>query len=225
MEERIKDAVLNLGADLCGLAHIDAFEAAPSGFHPADIYGDCRSVVVLAKRMPRGAGQVGPRIVYNRANVISLEEADRLAYQAALVIESFGAVAVPLPADSPYDYWEEDNLRGRGIMSLRHAAVLAGLGRLGRNTLVVNERLGNMMSLGAVLTNLDLATDPPAKELCLPKCRRCLENCPTGALDGQTADQKRCRTHTYSTNTRGYGVVNCNLCRTGCPLAFGVKRN
>lgn len=223
IEDKIKQAVIRQGADICGVANIAAFGEAPASFHPTDIFPGCRSAVVFARRMPRGTALVSPRIVYNRFNDLNVLEVDRIAYGAALDIEKLGAVAVPLPSDSPYDEWNEENLRGQGILSMRHAAVLAGLGRLGRNTLVINEHLGNMMTIGAILTDLDLKSDPPAKELCLHNCRRCLENCPTQALDGTTVDQKRCRPNTYSTNARGFGLVNCNLCRTGCPLSAGAR--
>ncbi len=63
MESTVKKIVLELGADLCGLAHIESFSQAPPGFHPADIFSRCRSVVVLAKILPRGDGEVNTRIV------------------------------------------------------------------------------------------------------------------------------------------------------------------
>ncbi len=223
MESTVKKIVLELGADLCGLAHIESFSQAPPGFHPADIFSRCRSVVVLAKRLPRGAGEVNPRIVYNRANDLNILEVDRLAYLSALAIENLGATAVPLPSDSPYDYWDEAKSRGRGVLSMRHSAVLAGRGRLGRSTRGCNRQFGNMLTLGAGLTDRDLKSDPPAEELCPDNCGLCLKACPSRALDGTTVDQQRCRPHTYGVNARGFGVVNCNLCRTGCPLSLGVR--
>jgi len=42
---------------------------------------------------------------------------------------------------------------------LKHAAVRAGLGRMGKNTLLVNDRLGNMLWLGAILIDQELAED------------------------------------------------------------------
>lgn len=229
MKKKVKDLALDLGADLCGLAHIQAFREAPAGFHPSDILGSCRSVLVLAKRLPRGAAGVDPRIVYNRANELCLLEVDRIAFLMAAELDKWGVTAVSLPSDGPYDHWEPEVLRGRGVLSLRHAAVLAGLGRLGRNTLVINEKLGNMMAIGAVLTDLELKTDPPAAQLYRPKCRRCQEVCPALALGEkdapQTVDQSRCRPQAYGTNPRGFGVVNCNDCRVSCPLAFGLSVN
>lgn len=77
-----------------------------------------------------------------------------------------------------------------------------------------------MLSLGAVLTNLPLRSDPLAEALCIPDCRRCLDSCPVHALDGITAGQQLCRPHAYGTNGR-FSVVTCNRCRVVCPRALG----
>ena len=222
-EERIKEIILNQGADLCGIANIDRFADTPVGFHPLDIYKACKSVIVFAKRLSKGLAYVNPRIVYNHANNMSKNEVDKITYEAALLIEQLGCIAVPLPCDGPYEYWERDNLRGKGLLSMRHAAVQAGLGSLGKNTLFINRLYGNFLTLGAILTDLDLQSDPLSEELCIENCRLCLDNCPVKALDGKTANQKLCRPHTYSTNDRGFEVVNCNKCRTICPRKFGVR--
>ena len=159
-EERIKEIILNQGADLCGIANIDRFADTPVGFHPLDIYKACKSVIVFAKRLSKGLAYVNPRIVYNHANNMSKNEVDKITYEAALLIEQLGCIAVPLPCDGPYEYWERDNLRGKGLLSMRHAAVQAGLGSLGKNTLFINRLYGNFLTLGAILTDLDLQSDP-----------------------------------------------------------------
>ena len=225
IENLVKNLVLGLGADLCGIANADAFAGAPEGFRPTDIFEPCRAVVVFAKSMPRGTACVAPRIVYNRANDVNTLEVDRMGLLAARALEDLNMTAVPLPADSPYDYWDEERLEGRGILSMRHAAVLAGLGRFGKNTLVINERFGNMITIGAILVDRDLTTDSPAKDLCIVGCRRCLDACPQNALGGASVIQKRCRPHTYETNARGFGVVNCNVCRIVCPMRFGLGKH
>ncbi|WP_010235065.1 hypothetical protein [Clostridium arbusti] len=76
---------------------------------------------------------------------------------------------------------------------MKHAAVLAGLGRIGKNTLLINKTYGNMLMLGGVLTNLNLNSDLLAEELCLKECRLCIESCPQKALDGTTINLNLCR--------------------------------
>jgi len=215
-EEKIKGIVLNQGADLCGIANIERFADAPEGFHPTDIYGDCKSVIVFAKRLPKGLAYVNPRIVYKHYNGLCVNEVDKIAYEAAILIERLGCLTVPLPCDCPLEYWDKDNLCAKGLLSMRHAAVLAGLGSLGKNTLLINKLYGNFLTIGAILTDLDLKSDPLAEELCIENCRLCIDNCPVKALDGKTVSQKLCRPYTYTINERGFDVVNCNKCRTIC---------
>ena len=51
-ENEIKSTALELGADICGIAPVDRFSSAPKGFQPRDIYSDCESVLVFAKKLP-----------------------------------------------------------------------------------------------------------------------------------------------------------------------------
>lgn len=224
MKQRIKSILLDLGSDACGIASADAFVNAPEGFHPRDIFPGCKSVVVFALALPRTVYEGNTRIVYNHCNNTVLWEIDRITLHACKQIEALGIKCMPLPCDSPYDHWEPDRLHGRGILSMRHAAVLAGIGSMGKNTLVMNRAFGNRMNLGALLADSPMESDPAAEDLCIPGCRKCLDACPTGALDGSTAKQDHCRPHTYATNARGYSVCNCNLCRTACPWALGSEK-
>lgn len=223
MENGIKGFVLGRGADICGIAGIERFGGAPEGFNPRDVYNDCKSVIVFAKRLPKGLALVSPRVIYNHAAEVNVRELDRIALETAVEIERMGGVAVPLPSDGPYDYWDSGTLTGKGLISMRHAAKAAGLGSLGKNTLLINKTYGNMLNIGAVLCSLELKSDELSEELCVKGCRRCLDACPAGALDGVSADQSRCRPHTYGENGRGFSIVNCNRCRVVCPGAFGVK--
>jgi epoxyqueuosine reductase len=81
-----------------------------------------------------------------------------------------------------------------------------------------------MINIGAVLTNLELSSDPFSEEMCRDNCRLCLDSCPQKALDGQRVNQKLCREHAYSTNKRGFSMCNCNTCRLVCPRALGERQ-
>lgn len=221
MEYKMKKILMGLGADICGIANIERFSDAPSGFHPTDIYKECKSVIVFAKCMPRGLAFVNPRFVYNNATDINLNELDRIGYLASIEIEKLCCTAVPVPSDSPYEYWDSNKLEGRGLLSMRHSALLAGIGSMGKNTLIINKKFGNMINIGAVLTNLDLKSDPLSEKICTDSCRLCLDNCPTKALNGHIVNQKLCREFTYTTSKRGFPVCNCNKCRVVCPKSLG----
>lgn len=224
MEQQIKRILLDLGADVCGIANVEKFADAPEGFHPKDIYSDCKSVVVFACRLPKGLSFVNPRIVYKHHGEINMAKLDQITLTASSAIEDLGAVAVPLPCDGPYEYWDSERMEGRGILSMRHAAGLAGIGSLGKSTLLINKRYGNLLNIGAILTNLDLESDSPSEELCIDNCFICIDSCPAKALDGITVNQKKCRENTYSeTTARGFGVTNCNNCRVKCPMGLGIE--
>ena len=224
MKEQLKEIFYELGSEVCGIANIDLFANSPDGFRPTDIYKECKSVIVFAKAIPKGIALVNPKIVYNHFNSVGVVELDRIAYNAANKIEKlYNAIAVPIPADGPYDYWDSENMEGRGIISMKHAAVLAGVGTLGKSTMLINRQYGNMLSIGIVLTNIDLISDSPADNLCIKGCQICINSCPVKAISEHGVNQKLCRNHTYTTNERGFGIVNCNNCRIKCPIAFGKK--
>jgi epoxyqueuosine reductase len=222
MKDKIKEIFVKLGAEVCGVANITRFVNAPEGFHPTDIYADCKSVIVFAKTLPKGIAKVSPRIIYQHFNSISPVELDRIAYLASIEVEKlYNAFAIPIPSDGPYDYWDTDKMEGRGLLSMKHAAVLAGLGSIGKSTLLLNNQYGNMLNVGAVLTNLNLPSDALAESICIKGCSLCIENCPVNAINEQSVNQKLCRKNTYASNDRGFDIVNCNKCRTICPMAFG----
>lgn len=224
MKDKIKEIVRSLGADVCGIANIERFEQAPEGFCPTDIFAQCKSVLVFGLALPKGLAKIESKLIYGHFNYGVCPQVDLIALHAAKMIEErFGGYAVPLPSDGPYDYWDSEKMEGRGLISLKHAAVAAGLGRLGKSTLLLNSAYGNMLVLGAILTDLDLPSDPLAESICIENCRLCMENCPTQALDGISANQKNCRPNTYGTNARGFSTVNCNKCRTVCPVRFGAR--
>lgn len=223
-KDEIKEIVLNLGADVCGVANSKSFANAPNGFRPDNIFADCKSVVVFGISLPKGLTKVDPKLIYAHYNSFICSQVDLIALNTAKQIEKlFSEYAVPLPSDGPYDYWDPEKQEGRGLISMKHAAVAAGLGTLGKNTLLLNSTYGNLLIVGAVLTDLELPSDPPAEDICIQGCRLCLNNCPVQALDGKSAIQDKCRMNTYGTNARGFSTVNCNKCRTICPMRFGKK--
>ncbi len=222
---RIKSVARNLGSDLCGIAPVARFSSAPAGFHPNDISKDCQSVLVFAKKLPIGSLFASSCVPYTYINRIVAEEVDALTLTLSRKLETLGVENVPVPSDDPSEYWEADRSYARGILSLRHAGHLAGLGGLGKNTLLVNEKFGNMIQLGALLLKEKFEGDPlAAYEACRTNCRLCINSCTQSALDGLTVNQKACRTLSNYRNERGFVLKKCWECRRICPNHGGAKK-
>jgi epoxyqueuosine reductase QueG len=222
--ERIKEIVRSLGADLCGIAPVERFREAPKGFRPNDIYKNCKSVLVFAKKLPAESLFTSNCIPYTHVGNIMIQKVDWLGIEVCLELESQGIRAVPIPSADPYEHWEPERSYGRAILSLRHAGYLAGLGVLGKNTLLMNKDYGNMIQLGAVLVDVDLEGDTIATyEGCPSDCQLCIDSCPQGALHGKTVNQQFCRPLSQYRTKKGYILDKCNLCRRICPNCLGRK--
>ncbi|MGB2698069.1 MAG: hypothetical protein WBD28_09480 [Candidatus Zixiibacteriota bacterium] len=79
--KRVKEIVKTLGADLCGIVPAKRFSKAPEGFRPTDIYKDCKSVVVFAKKVPASSLNISSCVPYTLMNNIMMQEVDRLGME------------------------------------------------------------------------------------------------------------------------------------------------
>lgn len=222
MKEEIRKIALDLGADVCGFANIDRFVDAPAGFHPRECYRDCKSAVVIGFALPKGLFEVKPDLMYGHFNHLTTPEVDKITLTTAKIIEdSYDGVAVPIPCDAPYEYWDSQKMEGRGLISMRHAAVNAGIGTLGKNTLLINKKYGNRLTIGVILTNIELGSDDFAETICGEGCNLCIKSCPAQAINEESIIQKLCRNNAFGKTERGFDTVVCNKCRTVCPMRFG----
>jgi epoxyqueuosine reductase len=218
----IKEIAFEYGADLCGIATIERFKQAPKGFSPIDIYPETKSVVVIAKKLLEGIFLSNNPIPYTVTSDVIRHEIIQMVINICIRLEQEDdVIAVPVPSQ-PYHYWDEENRRGQGILSLRHAGYLAGLGIFGKNTLLTNNKFGNRIRLGALLTNVQVEPDKLADyEFCSDNCKICITNCPAGAINGKSVNQKLCRPVSQGHTTKGDELYLCNNCIKLCPNGKG----
>ncbi len=113
-------------------------------------------------------------------------------------------------------------------ISDRSMALRSGIAWLGKNTNVISPQFGSWIFLGEVLTTLELEADEPLETLC-GKCTRCIDACPTGALDTPfVLDARKCIS--YLTIEKrgeiepelaskiGIDVYGCDTCQSVCPF-------
>src|SRR5512138_1788989 len=212
------------GMDLVGVASAERFAEAPTGHHPEDILSGAKAVVACARRIPNGVLE-GPATTYHRAMELVHARLDFAAAQVALFLEENGGRAVPIPADEPYVYWEAERKYGRGDLSHKHAAQAAGLGRLGKNSMLITPRFGNRVHLVSIVTDIELPVDPILEwEPCPRGCTLCQKACPAGAIiEDQQVDQALCRSKVLERLPKGTIIESCRLCRKVCPVGLKKK--
>jgi len=220
----IKKMIIQKGADICGIAPVSRFSNAPVGFHPNDINSNCKSVVVFASRFPNSTLWAKTNSPYTFIRNKMVDKLDMISFCLSDELDRNGIESIPIPSAEPYDYWDSKRNHGKGILSLKHAGVLAGLGVIGKNTLLMNDKLGNMIWLGAILISSELEPDPIATYAgCIDTCTICIDACPQNALDGTTINQKLCREKSFIYRDGGGRVISCNTCRKVCPNYSGIK--
>jgi epoxyqueuosine reductase QueG len=162
---------------------------------------------------------------------------DLTGLQLSLYLEGLGFSAAPVPSYAPLIF---RGVEPRGILSLKHAAWLAGLGAFGRSGMVYHPSYGARLRLGAVVTTAELEPARPVNgSPCPEDCRECLESCPSGALSDEGFDKMAClayairhgiyplafrdeegiRNMELVINTAGYDYwIKCCECLRACPL-------
>jgi len=221
---KIKEILFELDVDICGIASIDRFIEAPEGFNPVDTLPSCKSVIIFGKRFLKSIIDCKNTIPYTIVRNMISNVLDIVAVKFCDIMEDIKITAVPIGAIGPAKY-DEKTSRYRGIVSLKHSAVLAGLGYIGKNSLLITPEYGNMVWLNGILVNIELDVDKIIDDKCPEKCNLCFEICPSNAIEqgNLEIDQQKCWNYAFEGNDFYFTKINCHKCRTICPKCLGSK--
>jgi epoxyqueuosine reductase len=243
LEDRLKDHAHTLGFELVGIApatQADGFEHLAAwleqGFagemsymqrhaearrHPASVLPEVRSVVMAG--MNYFAGDEIPPTTQLTGRVARYAQG---ADYHDIIRARLNRLLDFLQAQRP-------GCRGRSVVDTaplleRDFARRAGLGWFGKNTMLINKRLGSYFFLGALLLDLELKPDQPHQANHCGTCTACLDACPTQAFAGPgQLDARRCISYltielreSVPTELReglGDWVFGCDVCQEVCP--------
>lgn len=241
MDQDLKGSIvdwMNGRVEAVGFASLDRFDGTPKSHHPSRICKDAETVIVFGKTVPKGvlnSPEYGLHLLHRSYHTV-YPFLDELGMDLANWIEAQGYMAVQVPSYAPLVYHGAEPW---GILSLKHAAVAAGLGSFGRSEVVLHPTYGSLLRLGAVVTNAKMPADPLiTKHPCPSKCRSCQEACPPGAFQNESFQKQTCLAYTIRhgiyplalrdeagrkhmemiINTAGYNYwLKCNECLKVCP--------
>ncbi len=103
----------------------------------------------------------------------------------------------------------------------------SGIGWFGKNTCLINQKVGSWIFVGEIITNIELDYDNPAPDRC-GTCTRCIDACPTGALlEPYVLDSRLCISY-LTIEFRGMipvelrgkignNIFGCDICQDVCP--------
>jgi len=227
----IKKYAKERGADLVGIASGERFKSLPADESPLSIFPECKSVIVLGRRILRGSMrgvEEGTNFssTYGAFGYRWLEDnfLSRTTYEVTCFIEAQGCEGVPI-----FAYAEEGMPHGRPvapgkpapnvIINADFAAQAAGLGEIGLGGFFITPEFGTRQRFAFVLTDATLEPDPvSAKKICAD-CGLCAAACPFGAIDIKNLKTAGVPPHTMQVATVDYAA--CRACPNGAMLAAG----
>ncbi len=230
LTSQVKEHSVSVGADLVGIAPIERFDGLDRQHHPASIFPEARSVVVIGKRIVRGAlrgveegTHFDAYYLYGRTWLNNRNLA-MSTLKTAEFLEENGWEAIPIP-NIPTQMpvmgvaVREGQPAPNVLIDLEDAAVRSGIGEIGFCGLLLTPQFGPRQRLQAIITDAPLEGEPLLAE---PVCNMCIESnniCPNGAI---AAD--RFETMEICGKQMRVGSVDhsiCRKCKNGaCPSMF-----
>lgn len=235
-----KEAALAAGFEHCGITHpgpsnttgaLDQWLA--NGYHGDMLYMARQAPI---RRDPARAWPKAKSVVVVLHNYYSEDPIHRDQYRSAryanghdyhnvtrLKLDGVGAAVVAAAGSGSVRTYVD-----AGPLPERELAQRAGLGWIAKNTMLIHPRLGSFTFIGCLLTDLELAPDPPFEADRCGTCTRCLDACPTDAFPApHVLDATRCVSYlTIEAKGEapadlrpavGDNLFGCDICQEVCP--------
>lgn len=216
LQEILKTSATEWGADIVGFCDL--------GQSPIPELPHLRYALSLGVKLSDGVLKTienAPSFVYFQHYRTANALLDSIAFRLARKIEEMGGESLPIAASQSLG----KNNPYRGVYPHKTAAVLSGLGFVGKSGLFLSEKYGSKLRLATVLCSLPLVAELPVIENGCGECTACQRACPAGAIFGETPttdgnrnfDAEKC-SHYMKENFQdvGRGSV-CGICIKVCP--------
>ena len=214
-----------LDIDLIGVASVEASKELKD--RAALFLPTVKSVVVLGKeaykeviallKPSRGVGEPEPGEVFNVHADYLYGKLNRAVHELANRFRKEGYRSVPLPSAVGFI---TDQRFLTALLSYKHVADLAGLGTIGRNSLLITPEFGPRVRLVCLLTEAPLEASPRVKKEVCVNCDACIRVCPARALQppgpGEAYSMNRFACRAY----RQAGLI-CSVCLKVCDEITG----
>ena len=218
-KSELKKISKDSGADLFGVADISKIRSK-FNLNEEALEGLGRAISLglrLSSAILKGIEDHPTKLYYHHYRSVNMF-LDQMALRLSGIIQNKGYLAMPIAASQIVD-WQKQNSQ----LSHKEIGYLAGLGWIGRNNLLVNERFGSQFRLVTILTDLDILPDKPTKKDC-GDCFKCISVCPAGAIKKRREDFEhlKCFEKLKEFQRKGYaGQYICGICVKVC----GARRN
>ncbi|MFW5869044.1 MAG: hypothetical protein ACOCX2_14560 [Armatimonadota bacterium] len=230
--EALREYALDVvGVDKLGVANIERFDDAPPDMNPRNIMPKARSVIVFLKRIVRGSLRgIDEGTHYPSYQIYSYGGLSRMlgTAQSRLLrfIEQHEYDATPLSAKATArEFGPKELPAGPGlppnevVVQHRIAGTLAGLGEIGWSKVFLTREFGPRQRLAMILTDAELEPDPIETGVLCDQCKRCVAECPAGAIDPDRAVSIEVEGHRIEWGDLDLG--KCKLTHFGLNKASG----
>jgi epoxyqueuosine reductase len=211
--------------DLCGVTALSDAIGTPLHASAVTLLPGARSIVVLGMELfpevlrliqpDKLMGEAAARELYTPHVDFMNSRLNRALYDLARTLRAEGYRTLPLPSQgTPVDVRFQ-----RGILSFKHAGEYAGLGRIGRSSLLITERFGPRVRLACLLTDAPLpSTRCEVADACADCAGDCIVRCPAHAL-AEPAEGERYAINKYACASFRGGAGACSTCVSECARA------